>query len=106
VAMCKFVFDYVWVCFVICFVCLFCTNILHVNSFLFDNYILFHKVYTKAYSVQSIDMASMLKLCSHIGTLKHLRRTGWVRCNVDQPETIASHMYRMAVLGTSYNIHI
>ncbi|CAJ0935855.1 unnamed protein product, partial [Mesorhabditis belari] len=38
----------------------------------------------------------LLKICD---TLKHLKRTGWVKNNIDEPETVASHMYRMAVLA-------
>ena len=30
---------------------------------------------------------------------QHLKRTGWVKCGVLEPETVASHMYRMAVMG-------
>jgi putative hydrolase of HD superfamily len=44
-------------------------------------------------------IVNVLKLCTHVGTLKHLRRTGWVLMEVAEPETIAGHMYRMAVLG-------
>lgn len=33
-----------------------------------------------------------------MGKLKHLPRTGWVIRNVDKCETVASHMYRMAML--------
>lgn len=31
--------------------------------------------------------------------LKDVQRTGWVRSGVPQPETVASHMYRMAMLA-------
>lgn len=34
-----------------------------------------------------------------IGKLKTNKRTGWVRKNIDEPESIADHMYRMAVLA-------
>eukprot|EP01080_Neovahlkampfia_damariscottae_P002631 gene2631-3828_t len=39
---------------------------------------------------------SFLKL---LGKLKHLPRTGWVNYKVDKPETVASHMYRMAMIS-------
>lgn len=31
--------------------------------------------------------------------LKTTKRTGWVRCNVSQPESIADHQYRMALMS-------
>eukprot|EP00878_Enallax_costatus_P025791 GHUV01027621.1.p1 GENE.GHUV01027621.1~~GHUV01027621.1.p1 ORF type:complete len:218 (+),score=65.16 GHUV01027621.1:164-817(+) len=31
--------------------------------------------------------------------LKTTKRTGWVRCNVQQPESIADHMYRMGLMS-------
>lgn len=31
--------------------------------------------------------------------LKVTKRTGWVRCNVKQPESIADHMYRMGMMS-------
>ena len=34
-----------------------------------------------------------------IGRLKHMKRTGWVIRNIPEPETIAGHMYRMAMLS-------
>lgn len=32
-------------------------------------------------------------------TLKHLKRTGWVMSGVPEPETVASHSWRMAVMA-------
>lgn len=32
-------------------------------------------------------------------TLKHLKRTGWVMSGVSEPETVASHSWRMAVMA-------
>ena len=34
-----------------------------------------------------------------IGSLKHLKRTGWVKRNVGYPETVSGHMYRMAIMS-------
>lgn len=31
--------------------------------------------------------------------LQNIPRTGWVRRNVKQPETVAGHMYRMGVMA-------
>lgn len=47
-------------------------------------------------------MTSKLKifeLLDVLDNLKHLKRTGWVKCGVPEPETVACHMYRMAVLA-------
>jgi putative hydrolase of HD superfamily len=41
---------------------------------------------------------SLLEFCKLIGKLKHLKRTGWVLRDIIEPETVASHMYRMALL--------
>ncbi|XP_014240065.2 HD domain-containing protein 2 [Cimex lectularius] len=41
------------------------------------------------------DYLEYLGLCNK---LKHLKRTGWVLRNVKDPETVASHMYRMAMM--------
>eukprot|EP00002_Diphylleia_rotans_P027495 TRINITY_DN5511_c0_g1_i3.p1 TRINITY_DN5511_c0_g1~~TRINITY_DN5511_c0_g1_i3.p1 ORF type:complete len:151 (-),score=40.08 TRINITY_DN5511_c0_g1_i3:198-650(-) len=37
-----------------------------------------------------------LRIC---GRLKTTKRTGWVRSNVENPESIADHMYRMSILA-------
>ncbi|XP_011647531.1 HD domain-containing protein 2 [Pogonomyrmex barbatus] len=34
-----------------------------------------------------------------VGRLKHMKRTGWVIRNIPDSETIAGHMYRMAMLS-------
>ncbi|VDM68252.1 unnamed protein product [Strongylus vulgaris] len=53
---------------------------------------------------------NIIKLLSALDAVKHLKRTGWVHSNVGnnlqfsevpEPETVASHMYRMAVLAMS-----
>ncbi|KAK6729973.1 hypothetical protein RB195_006801 [Necator americanus] len=45
--------------------------------------------------------SKITKLLSALDAVKHLKRTGWVKMNVPEPETVASHMYRMAVLAMS-----
>ena len=30
---------------------------------------------------------------------QHLKRTGWVLRNVNEPETVSGHMYRMAIMS-------
>lgn len=34
-----------------------------------------------------------------IFVFQHMKRTGWVKRNIPDPETIAGHMYRMAMLS-------
>jgi putative hydrolase of HD superfamily len=34
-----------------------------------------------------------------VGKLKELKRTGWVNHNVNRPESVADHMYRMAMMS-------
>mmetsp|Transcript_32752 Transcript_32752/g.40247 ORF Transcript_32752/g.40247 Transcript_32752/m.40247 type:complete len:243 (-) Transcript_32752:56-784(-) len=46
--------------------------------------------------LSSQDLVSFAKL---MGNLKSTRRTGWVRKNVESPESIADHMYRMSILA-------
>uniref|UniRef100_A0A1B6L7V9 5'-deoxynucleotidase HDDC2 n=1 Tax=Graphocephala atropunctata TaxID=36148 RepID=A0A1B6L7V9_9HEMI len=41
---------------------------------------------------------NIIAFLSLIGRLKHIQRTGWVLCGVDQPESVAGHMYRMAMM--------
>eukprot|EP00878_Enallax_costatus_P042662 GHUV01050093.1.p1 GENE.GHUV01050093.1~~GHUV01050093.1.p1 ORF type:complete len:125 (+),score=23.59 GHUV01050093.1:368-742(+) len=38
-------------------------------------------------------------LCDMLPMLQTTKRTGWVRCNVQQPESIADHMYRMGLMS-------
>ncbi|KFD54303.1 hypothetical protein M514_04845, partial [Trichuris suis] len=40
----------------------------------------------------------VLTFCELLARLKHLPRTGWVHNDVTNPETVAGHMYRMAML--------
>ncbi|XP_067666417.1 5'-deoxynucleotidase HDDC2-like [Haliotis asinina] len=50
----------------------------------------------------SDNFAKMMEFMSLVGKLKHVRRTGWVRkkvCDGSGPESVADHMYRMAVLA-------
>lgn len=41
--------------------------------------------------------------CLHVSSFafvfQHMKRTGWVKRNIPDPETIAGHMYRMAMLS-------
>ncbi|XP_076682664.1 5'-deoxynucleotidase HDDC2 isoform X1 [Andrena cerasifolii] len=46
-----------------------------------------------------MDIKNLQEFMELIGRLKHMKRTGWVIRNIQEPETIAGHMYRMAVLS-------
>jgi len=41
----------------------------------------------------------LLAFWLQLSQLQKLRRTGWLRSGVREPETVAGHMYRMAVMG-------
>ena len=44
-----------------------------------------------------------LKFILDISRLLRLKRTGWVNCQVREPETVAAHMYRMGIMGLIFN---
>ncbi|XP_008560668.1 5'-deoxynucleotidase HDDC2 [Microplitis demolitor] len=46
-----------------------------------------------------MDFKKLQEFMELLGRLKHMRRTGWVLRNITDSESIASHMYRMAVLS-------
>ncbi|XP_015118717.1 HD domain-containing protein 2 isoform X1 [Diachasma alloeum] len=46
-----------------------------------------------------MEIAQLFEFMELVGRLKHMKRTGWVRQGIDDAETIAGHMYRMAVLA-------
>ncbi len=41
----------------------------------------------------------ILAFAEYLGKLKLVKRTGWVRSNVPQPESVAEHTFRVALLG-------
>ncbi|KAJ8322163.1 hypothetical protein KUTeg_000634 [Tegillarca granosa] len=43
--------------------------------------------------------SKLFEFMSLVGQLKHVKRTGWVLKKVSDPESVADHMYRMAVLA-------
>ncbi|GFN85419.1 HD domain-containing protein 2-like [Plakobranchus ocellatus] len=45
------------------------------------------------------DMAKFFEYMKFIGNLKKIERTGWVRHGVKHPESVAEHMYRMAMIS-------
>ncbi|XP_066596718.1 5'-deoxynucleotidase HDDC2 [Prorops nasuta] len=46
-----------------------------------------------------MDIKNLQEFMELVGRLKHMKRTGWVLRNISEPETIAGHMYRMAILS-------
>lgn len=43
--------------------------------------------------------ANMLDFLSLVGRLKKLKRSGWVKRGVHDPETVSGHMYRMSIMA-------
>ncbi|KAK7835336.1 hypothetical protein U0070_017872, partial [Myodes glareolus] len=43
--------------------------------------------------------AGLLRFLRLVGQLKRVPRTGWVYRNVEKPESVSDHMYRMAVMA-------
>ena len=44
-------------------------------------------------------LAALLQFLLSVSRLQRLRRTGWLRCGVREPETVAGHMFRMGMMG-------
>eukprot|EP00795_Rhopilema_esculentum_P008258 gene8258-14207_t len=49
----------------------------------------------KRFSMSSTNILEFLML---VGKLKNVKRTGWINHNVKKPESVADHMYRMAIM--------
>ncbi|XP_011299188.1 HD domain-containing protein 2 [Fopius arisanus] len=47
-----------------------------------------------------MEISQLFEFMELVGRLKHMKRTGWVRLGINDPESIAGHMYRMALLAT------
>ncbi|CAG9791204.1 unnamed protein product [Diatraea saccharalis] len=47
---------------------------------------------------QSVDSKKIIEFLELVGRLKHVKRTGWVICDIDECESIAGHMYRMGLM--------
>ena len=43
--------------------------------------------------------SELLKLFFEVSKLKTTSRTGWVRCGIDRPESIADHSFRTAIIS-------
>ncbi|GFS20275.1 HD domain-containing protein 2-like [Elysia marginata] len=47
----------------------------------------------------TVEMPKFFEYMKFIGNLKKVERTGWVRHGVKHPESVAEHMYRMAMIA-------
>ncbi|XP_060067404.1 5'-deoxynucleotidase HDDC2-like [Ylistrum balloti] len=47
----------------------------------------------------SSSVGKLFEFMSLVGQLKRVKRTGWVLRNVNNPESVSDHMYRMAMLS-------
>ncbi|XP_034838458.1 5'-deoxynucleotidase HDDC2 [Maniola hyperantus] len=45
-----------------------------------------------------VESKRILEFLELVGRLKHVKRTGWVICDVEDCESIAGHMYRMGMM--------
>ncbi|KAK6489800.1 5'-deoxynucleotidase HDDC2-like [Huso huso] len=52
-----------------------------------------------AASTSKASMQNLLQFMKLIGQLKRVPRTGWVYRNVEKPESVSDHMYRMAMMA-------
>ncbi|CAG0891646.1 unnamed protein product [Darwinula stevensoni] len=50
-----------------------------------------------------MEPVKLLEFLKFAGKLKALRRTGWVKNGIENPETVAGHMYRMGVMSMVIN---
>ncbi|KAG7199207.1 hypothetical protein KM043_018078 [Ampulex compressa] len=51
-----------------------------------------------------MEVSKLREFMEMVGTLKHLKRKGWLLKNVQDAETVAAHMYRMAILSMVMDI--
>ena len=49
------------------------------------------------------ELQNLLEFFLKISDLTRLKRTGWVRSGVRDPETVAGHMFRMAVMAMLFD---
>lgn len=47
-------------------------------------------------------MENLVEFAKKLGTLKRLKRTGWVKHNVPDPESVAEHSFRVAMLASIF----
>ncbi|RVE48157.1 hypothetical protein evm_007217 [Chilo suppressalis] len=47
---------------------------------------------------QLVNSKKILEFLELVGRLKHVKRTGWLLCAIDECESIAGHMYRMGIM--------
>ncbi|CAB3256478.1 unnamed protein product [Arctia plantaginis] len=45
-----------------------------------------------------LENSKILEFLELVGRLKHVKRTGWILCDINECESIAGHMYRMGLM--------
>ncbi|XP_038208336.1 5'-deoxynucleotidase HDDC2 [Zerene cesonia] len=45
-----------------------------------------------------VEHGKIIEFLELVGRLKHIKRTGWLLCDINDCETIAGHMYRMGLM--------
>ncbi|VVC86678.1 unnamed protein product, partial [Leptidea sinapis] len=45
-----------------------------------------------------VEHSKIVEFLELVGRLKHIKRTGWLLCDIDDCESIAGHMYRMGLM--------
>ncbi len=45
------------------------------------------------------DMENLIDLFHKVGKLKGIKRKGWIRCNISDPESVADHVFRVAFIA-------
>eukprot|EP00088_Acartia_fossae_P071257 TRINITY_DN9748_c0_g1_i13.p1 TRINITY_DN9748_c0_g1~~TRINITY_DN9748_c0_g1_i13.p1 ORF type:complete len:705 (-),score=118.84 TRINITY_DN9748_c0_g1_i13:132-2192(-) len=56
-----------------------------------------------AYHKDNSELSKFLEFVLKISELQRLKRTGWVKCQVRDPETVAGHMFRMGIMGLMFS---
>lgn len=67
------------------------------NIIFIDQYVFSFFFYIERYISLKFEKKNIFNILSLF--FQHMKRTGWVKRNIPDPETIAGHMYRMAMLS-------
>lgn len=46
-----------------------------------------------------MNIKNFIKFCKTVGILKLIKRTGWIKNNIPNPESVAEHSYRLAMMA-------
>jgi 5'-deoxynucleotidase YfbR-like HD superfamily hydrolase len=50
--------------------------------------------------LKKVFMKGLINFMKYVSKLKEVKRTGWVRNNIDNPESVADHSFSAAILGS------